>query len=152
RGGERSFRGRYFTVPDARLYTIGETAPPIYVAAGGPKSAELAARAGDGLIAANPDNELVAKYEGAGGQGKPKYIEVQVCWSRDAAAARRLAHELWPTKGLGGQLAQELRRPADFEAACEAVTLQASTKHLPAGPGPEPYVRAVRACADAGFD
>ena len=152
RGGERSFRGRYFTVPDARLYTLGETAPPIYVAAGGPKAAELAARAGDGLIATNPDNELVAKYDGAGGQGKPKYIEVQLCWSRDADAARDLAHELWPTGALGGQLAQELRRPADFEAAAEPVTLERSTKHTPVGPDVEPYVKAVRKCADAGFD
>src|SRR5207302_49470 len=116
RGGERSFRGRYFTVPDARLYTLGETAPPIYVAAGGPKAAELAARAGDGLIATNPDNELVAKYDGAGGEGKPKYIEVQLCWSRDADAARDLAHELWPTGALGGQLAQALRRRGDHGA------------------------------------
>jgi len=151
-GGERSFRGRFFTVEDARLYTLGEPAPPIYVAASGPDAAELAGRAGDGLISTDPDEKLVSAYERAGGAGKPKYIEVQVCWGRDAAAAKRLAHELWPTKGLGGQLAQELRRPADFEAACEAVTLQASTKHLPAGPDPEPYVRAVRACADAGFD
>ena len=152
RGGERSFRGRYFTVEDARLYTASESPPPIYVAAGGPKSAELAARAGDGLIAANPDNELVAKYEGAGAQGNPKYIEVQVCWSRDAAAARRLAHELWPTGALGGQLAQELRRPSDFEAAVEHVTLEKSTKHTPVGPDVEPYVKAVRNCVDAGFD
>ena len=144
--------GRFFTVEDARLYTLGEPAPPIYVAASGPDAAELAGRAGDGLISTDPDEKLVSAYERAGGAGKPKYIEVQVCWGRDAAAAKRLAHELWPTKGLGGQLAQELRRPADFEAACEAVTLQASTKHLPAGPDPEPYVRAVRACADAGFD
>src|SRR5438105_4169087 len=35
RGGERSFRGRYYTLEDARLYTIGEDPPPIYIAAGG---------------------------------------------------------------------------------------------------------------------
>src|SRR5207253_5153741 len=117
RGGERSFRGRFFTVEDARLYTLGESPPPIYVAAKGPKAAELAARAGDGLIASAPDNELVARYEKAGGAGKPKYVEVQVCWGREASAAGRLVHQLWPTGALGGQLSQELRRPADFAAA-----------------------------------
>src|SRR5438477_7342116 len=35
RGGERSFHGRYITVEDARLYTLGETPPSIYIAAGG---------------------------------------------------------------------------------------------------------------------
>ena len=152
RGGERSFRGRYFTVEDARLYTLGESPPPIYVAAKGPKAAELAARAGDGLIASAPDNELVARYEKAGGAGKPKYVEVQVCWGREASAARRLVHQLWPTGALGGQLSQELRRPADFAAATEHVTLEEATKDVPVGPDPEPYLKAIQRCVDAGFD
>src|SRR5437667_84904 len=83
---------------------------------------------GVGLISTIPDREIVAEYDGAGGAGKPRYIEVQVCWGRDPGAARRLVHELWPTSGLGGQLAQEIRRPADFEAAAEPVTLEKSTK------------------------
>jgi G6PDH family F420-dependent oxidoreductase len=152
RGGERSYRGRYFLLEDATLYTRPEKTPPMYVAAGGPKSAELAARIGDGLISTNPDRKLIEKYEAAGGKGKPRYIEIQVCWARDAAAARRLAHDLWKTGALGGQLAQELRRPADFEAAAELVTEERSTKHTPVGPDPEPYVKAVRTAQDAGFD
>jgi G6PDH family F420-dependent oxidoreductase len=152
RGGERSFHGRFFSLEDARLYTLPEKVPPIYVASGGPKSAELAARAGDGLIATNPDHKIVAKFEGAGGAGKPKYIEVQLCWGKDADEARHLAHELWRTGGLGGQLAQELRRPADFEAAAELVTMKKSTEHTPVGPDLEPYIEAVKKCVDAGFD
>jgi G6PDH family F420-dependent oxidoreductase len=151
RGGERSFRGRYFDVEDARLYSLGD-APPVYVAASGPSSADLAARVGDGLISTSPDPELVDKYDGAGGTGKPKYIELQVCWARTAAAARKLAHELWPIKGLGGQIAQELRRPADFETVAEPITAEHSTKGVPVGPDVEPYVKAVRERIDAGFD
>ena len=51
-----SHRGRHYTVENARLYTLPETLPPIYVAAGGPKAAELAARLGDGLIGDRPRN------------------------------------------------------------------------------------------------
>jgi len=152
RGGERSYRGTYFTVDDARLYTLGETPPPIYVAAGGPKMAQIAGHIADGLISTKPDKEIIAKYEASGGAGKPKYVEIQVCWGRDANAARRLVHELWPTGALGGQLAQEIRRPADFEAAVEPITMEKSTKHAPVGPDPEPYVRAIQKFADAGFD
>jgi G6PDH family F420-dependent oxidoreductase len=152
RGGERRFHGRYFTVEDARLYTRTESPPPIYIAAAGPKTAERAAGIGDGLISTNPDRALVAKFDGAGGAAKPKYSEVQVCWARDAAAAKRLAHELWPIRGLRGQLTQELRRPADFEAATEHITPDETTKDLPAGPDPEEYVRAVKKYVDAGFD
>jgi G6PDH family F420-dependent oxidoreductase len=152
RGGEQSHRGRFFTVEDARLYTLGEAPPPIYVAAAGPASAELAARSGDGLISPNPDPDFVARYERAGGAGKPKLIEVLVCWARDAATARRLAHELWPIKGLGGGQVVDLRRPTDFAAASAAITPERSTKGVPIGPDPEPYVRAMKECVDAGFD
>src|SRR5204863_42137 len=65
-GGEQSFRGRYYTLEDARLYTIGDDPPPIYVAAGGPQAAELAGRIADGLISTNPGRELVNTYERAG--------------------------------------------------------------------------------------
>jgi G6PDH family F420-dependent oxidoreductase len=114
--------------------------------------ARIAGRIADGLISTNPDREIVAAYDGAGGAGKPRYIEVQVCWGRDAATARKLVHELWPTSALGGQLAQEIRRPADFEAAVEPVTIEQSTKHAAVGPDPEPYLRAIQKCVDAGFD
>src|SRR5438094_5087387 len=67
RGGERSFRGTYFTVEDARLYTLGETPPPIYVAAGGPKMAQVAGRIGDGLTPSAPNRETVRQVQGVGG-------------------------------------------------------------------------------------
>jgi G6PDH family F420-dependent oxidoreductase len=152
RGAERTFRGRFFTVEDARLYTLPKEAPPIYVAASGPQSAELAAGSGDGLISTSPDRELVARYERAGGKGKPKFIEVRMCWGRDPNAARKLVHEIWPTAGLGGQLGQDLRRPADFEAAVEPFTADDTASEVPVGLDPEPYVKAIRECADAGFD
>ena len=152
KGGEQSFRGRYYLLEDARLYTLPDEAPPVYVAAAAPRSAELAARIGDGFISTHPDPELVAKYEGAGGRGKPKYIEVQVCWGEDEEKARQLAHDLWKTGGIGGQLAQELRRPADFEAAAEHVSVEKSTEETAVGPDPEPYVEAIKKCIDAGFD
>jgi coenzyme F420-dependent glucose-6-phosphate dehydrogenase len=152
RGGERSYRGRFFTLEDARLYTRTAATPPIYVASSGPKSAALAARIGDGIIATTPDRALMQKFEEAGGKGKPRYIEIQVCWGRDAAAARRLAHDLWRISALGGQLVQELRRPADFEAATAGITMEQATQHTPVGPDPEPYVHAIRTARDAGFD
>jgi G6PDH family F420-dependent oxidoreductase len=137
---------------DARLYTRTEAIPPIHVASGGPKSAALAARIGDGIIASTPDRALIQTFEDAGGKGKPRYIEIQVCWGRDAAAARRLAHDLWRIGALGGQLVQELRRPADFEAATAPITMEQATRHTPVGPDPEPYVDAIRTARDAGFD
>jgi len=152
RGGERSYRGRHYLVEDARLYTLPRDMPPIYVAASGPSSAELAGGIGDGLVSTTPDDEIVRTFERAGGSGKPKYIEIQLCWGEDEERARQLAHDLWKTGGLGGQLAQELRRPADFEAAAKHVSPEKSTEHTPVGPDVEPYVEAVKKCVAAGFD
>src|SRR5205085_12611163 len=46
-GGYRTHRGRHYTVENARLYTLPDEAPPIYVAAAGSEAAALAARVGD---------------------------------------------------------------------------------------------------------
>src|SRR5437762_4811795 len=43
-------KGTYFTLESARLYTMPETPPPIYVATSGPVNAERTGRTCDGLI------------------------------------------------------------------------------------------------------
>ncbi len=51
--------GDYFNVHDARVYSLPQQLPPIFVAAGGTEAAALAAASGDGLIATEPLGELV---------------------------------------------------------------------------------------------
>ena len=54
-GGEvTSFDGEFYTVENARLYTLPEEPVPIMVAASGPRAAELAGQLGDGLIGTGP--------------------------------------------------------------------------------------------------
>src|SRR5690349_23757936 len=57
-----SHRGRYYTVDHARLYTIPDQPPPVYVSGFGPKATELAARIGDGYITTSPDKELLGLF------------------------------------------------------------------------------------------
>ena len=45
-----TFNGKFWRLKRARLYTPPSTKIPIYVAAGGPKMAEVAGNIGDGLI------------------------------------------------------------------------------------------------------
>jgi G6PDH family F420-dependent oxidoreductase len=45
-GEEVSHYGNYYTVEDARIYTLPGELPPIYIASGGEKSAELAVVSG----------------------------------------------------------------------------------------------------------
>src|SRR4051794_37897999 len=106
-GGTQSFEGAYYQLDHARVYTLPEQPTPLYVAASGTHAAELAARAGDGLICVGPNQEARETYEKAGGRG-PRFGQMHVCWAPTEAEARRTAFEWWPNAGLQGQLTTEL--------------------------------------------
>jgi len=151
-GGTKTHRGQYYTVENARLYTLPDEPPPIMVAASGPKAAEAAGRIGDGLINTAPDAQVAQTFERSGGAGKPRYAQVTVCWARDEAQARRTAHEIWPNAGLTGELSQELPTPAHFEQAVELVTEDAVAEQVVCGPDPERHIAQIRKYLDAGYD
>jgi G6PDH family F420-dependent oxidoreductase len=151
-GEEVTHRGAHFTVEDARLYTLPDSPPPIMVSAFGPRALELAARAGDGLVSTSPDADGVRRFDAAGGAGKPKLAQLKVAWAPTVDAARRLAHERWPTAALAGPLHQELATPRLFEAAVESVTEEQVAREFVLGPDPEPYITALDAYERAGFD
>jgi coenzyme F420-dependent glucose-6-phosphate dehydrogenase len=150
-GGEQTHRGRHYTVDHARLYTLPDEPVPIAVAAAKPQAAEVAGRLGDGLVNTVPDEEIVAAYREAGGDG-PRYGQVRLCWAQDEDAAKEAVHALWRHSGLGGTLNQELPRPSDFDAAAAGVTVEQATADVPCGPDPEPVLEAIRAWERAGFD
>jgi G6PDH family F420-dependent oxidoreductase len=151
-GGQQSHEGKHYRVENARLYTLPDEPVPVMVSGFGPKAAELAGRIGDGYIGSAPDAELLAKFDQAGGAGKPKFAGVKVCWAEDEAEARRTAYELWPNLGLPGQLAQELALPSFFEQAVESVDEEAVTSKVACGPDPERHLEMIRKYADAGYD
>ena len=143
--------GEYFTVEDARILDRPEHPIPIVVSAFGENSAELAARAGDGLWLSSLNEETIAAFEAAGGSG-PIFSQLTLCWGPDKDEAVELAHRQWPTTGLPGQLNQELRTMLDFEQAAKLVTLESVAAELPCGPDPEPVVEKVIEARDAGVD
>jgi len=149
-GGFQSFRGDFYDVEQARIYTLPDEPPPLAIAASKPLAAELAGRLGDAFIGVAPDAEVVAKFDEAGGSGKPKYGQVTVCWAESEEAGRKTIAEVWPNAGLKGDLSQELATPVLFEQACELVR-EEDLESLPAGPNPEPYVQAAREYEQAGF-
>jgi G6PDH family F420-dependent oxidoreductase len=147
-----SHRGHYYTVENARLYTLPDAPPPIMVAASGPESAEVAGRVGDGLVNTSPDADVVTAFEKAGGRKKPRFAKVTLCWATNPKKARQTAHALWPTTGLKGALNQELALPQHFEDAGALVTEEMITQRVACGPDPAPVLKQIRAFADAGFD
>src|SRR5438067_6713877 len=83
-GGLQSHHGRYFTVENARIYTLPDEPPPIYIAAAGPAASKLAGRIADGLIGVAPEAGTVPGLREAGGSGKPCIGQAHVCGAASA--------------------------------------------------------------------
>jgi coenzyme F420-dependent glucose-6-phosphate dehydrogenase len=152
KGGNQSHHGRHFTVENARLYSLPDSPPPLLVAVGGPKSADLAGRLGDGMIGTGPEPGLFQAFDRAGGAGKPRYGELTVCWAKDETTARRLAKEHWPTSAMESNLSWELPLPEHFESVAELVTEDQVAESVTCGPDPERHLAAIRKYAKAGYD
>jgi G6PDH family F420-dependent oxidoreductase len=149
-GEDVTHRGQHYLVQEARIYTLPDELPEIWVAASKPGAAQLAGRIGDGLISTAPDEEIVQAFESAGGSGKPKIGQFHCAYDEDKDAALERAHKLWPNAALAGSGGQELPSPRDFEEAAGNVTVDDIAEAVPAGPDPEPYLEQLRAYEEAG--
>src|SRR6201992_1300172 len=120
-GEPTSHRGEYYRLENARIYARSEEPPPLLVAVAGERSVELAAEHGDGIIGTSPVAESVDQFRKEGGEGKPTYGQLHVCWAADAAEARRTAHRVWPNAAISGGYMLEMTTPERFEEAAENV-------------------------------
>jgi coenzyme F420-dependent glucose-6-phosphate dehydrogenase len=150
-GGYQSFDGTYYTVENARIYTLPEELPPIIVAASGPSAATLAAEEGDGIWTVSPDTEVLEAFTKAGGSG-PRYGQATGCWAASEDEAKKTAHEWWPNAGIPGELSQELPLPRHFEQAAQLMTPDDIAEKLPVGPDPDRWVESIKSYVDAGLD
>ena len=150
-GGYQTHHGPHYTVENARIYTLPEPLPPIYVGASGPEAAELAGRIGDGLICTAPDKEVVQTFEQSGGTGKPTYGQMTVCWAEDEEQAKQTAYEVWGYTALPGQLSQELALPMYFEQGMQIVTPDMVAESIVCGPDPARFHEQIKSYVDAGF-
>jgi len=151
KGEETSHDGAYYAVENARIYSIPAEPPKILMSGFGPKSTELAARIADGYVTTMPNKELVDTYRGAGGVGKADGA-LKVCWGADERECVELAHRLWRTAGVPGELSQELRTPALFDQAASLVSVDSMADYMPCGPDVGTIVEAAKEYVDAGFD
>jgi len=151
-GGVQSHHGQYYTVENARIFTLPEQPTPIYIAASGPEATEVAGRLGDGFISTSPQKESVQGFQQAGGKGKPCIGQLTVCWARTEAEARRTAFEWWPTAAIKGELGQELALPQFFEQAGQLVKEEDVAQAVVCGPDPEKHLAKIREFVDAGFE
>jgi G6PDH family F420-dependent oxidoreductase len=118
-GGDwETFRGRHYTVEQAKLFDAPGDAPSLIVAAAAPDAAELAARKADGTMNTSPDAEIVETYREAGGP-EPIYGKVTGVFAPSEATAKKVGLERQPNVAMGGSLSQDLALPRDFETVTE---------------------------------
>jgi coenzyme F420-dependent glucose-6-phosphate dehydrogenase len=151
-GGTRSFQGRFYRVEQARIYSLPASPPPIFVAATGKSSAQLAGRFGDGLISTAPAPEVVRTFDQASGSAKPKYGQLKVCWADSEQEGMETVVRTWPLSGVPGVLNSELATPSQFERATKTVKPADLEGKVVVGPDPEKHVAAIEQFARAGFD
>jgi coenzyme F420-dependent glucose-6-phosphate dehydrogenase len=152
--GWRSHYGRYYTVENARIFSMPDKPPPILVAAAKKGAARLAGRLGQGLISTKPDESLIKEFEENGGEGKARYGQLTVCWASGEEEARRCAREIWPNALVSSEASTELPLPRHFEqltSAAEARELEESGGVI-CGNDPQKHLAGIQKFTEAGFD
>ncbi|MBA2469074.1 MAG: TIGR03557 family F420-dependent LLM class oxidoreductase [Chloroflexia bacterium] len=123
-------QGDHFRVESARLYTLPEAPPPIYVATSGPIMAARTGKLTDGIITVGAADEkvkmLMERFDkGAREAGKDpskmaKIIQVKVSYAPTDQEAIDSAVKDWPNGGMNFPKA-DIRTPEDFEAMAKLV-------------------------------
>jgi G6PDH family F420-dependent oxidoreductase len=149
-GGLISHTGKHYTVETARLYSVPDRPPPIYMSGFGEKAIRLAARVADGYMCVEPNPDFVRLYRETGGGDRPVQGGLKVCWGQDAGQARKTMHRLWPTDVIPGEALQLLPSPRHFGQLAGLVSEDMIS--APCGPNPDVHAAGVRAYTEAGFD
>jgi G6PDH family F420-dependent oxidoreductase len=144
-------RGEHYTVENLRIFDVPKDGIDVAIAAMQPQAAEIAGRIGDALINVAPKEEIVKRFDDAGGNGKPKYGKVTVCWAKSKDEAKKTAFDAWPNALVEGSASQELPLPSDFEQLVEDRDADELDGTLTLGPDPDEYLDQLKEYDKAGY-
>jgi G6PDH family F420-dependent oxidoreductase len=144
-------RGTFFDADHVKIYEHLGQAIDVVLAVSGPASLDLAKETGCvGIMATEPDADLVSAWADRGGSTDSTWTEVPLAWEstkkQGIETARRFRFGM-----AGWDMASELPNPAHFAAATQFISDDDVDEAIPNGPDPEPYVTAIREYHDAGF-
>jgi G6PDH family F420-dependent oxidoreductase len=155
------YQGQHVTLESARLYTMPQTPPPIYIATSGPVMSERTGRTADGIITVGAADEkianLMSRFEkGAREAGKdpatmPRILQLHVSWADSREAATDQAVREWPNGGMNFPKA-DIRNPEDFEAMTKLVRPEHYTGRVFISPDLDELAAHVQHFLDLGFD
>lgn len=159
-GKVTKYSGKHIKLESAKIYTLPETPPPMYVATAGPIQSERTGRLCDGIITVGAPDEklkmLIGRFEkGALGAGKdpatmPRIIQLHVSWADSQAAAEAQAVREWPNGGMAFPK-QDIRNPEDFEAMAKLVRPEHFKNRVLITPDLEEHRAHIQHYIDLGF-
>jgi G6PDH family F420-dependent oxidoreductase len=149
-GDLTTWHGEHFVVENLKLYDAPVPAPPILVAADGPKSVQIAADLGDGLIVTDPDRDLIDTFRASGGGEKPVVSMLRVAAHEGEVEAAHILDKEWPVGALPGSAKVELAPPTHFEHLADMLPPRHDGVVL--GLDPASHRAALEAYAGAGVD
>jgi len=152
KGGTVSHRGKYYTVENARIYTLPEKPVEILMSGFGPKATNVAARIAEGYISTMPDAEMVEQFRREGGGKRTCQAGFKAAFAPDEEQGARIAYEKWPNAGVPGELSQVLPTPKHFEQASQLVTQDMVKEAFVCGNDPSAHLEMIDKYARAGFD
>jgi coenzyme F420-dependent glucose-6-phosphate dehydrogenase len=155
-----TFRGDYYQTVRATVYDRPDEPVPIYLAAGGPKAAELAGRLGDGFICTSgkaPELyatllrgvEAGAVAAGRDPAGVARMIEVKVSYDETDEDARK-ACEWWAALALSAEEKSGVEDPVQLERLADQAADRAHTRFI-VGSDPERTAAAISSYVELGF-
>ncbi len=154
------YSGKHITLESAKLYTLPQTPPPIYVATSGPIMSERTGRLCDGIITVGAADAkiktLMDRFEkGAREAGKdpstmPRIIQLHVSWAETQAEAEQNALQEWPNGGMPFPKG-DIRNPEDFEAMAKFVHIDNFKNRVLISPDLEAHRAHIQHFVDLGF-
>lgn len=151
-GGVQNWKGDYFVVDHARLYDLPNKPIPLIFGVSGEASVALAAEKGDGIMATEPNADLVDGFRKQKGGKGSAYAEALLAYAANEEEGLRIAHERFRFSAFGWAVNSELKAVDGFEAAAKFVRPEDIADSLAAGPDVEQHLAVIREYVDAGFD
>ncbi|ABG03195.1 luciferase-like protein [Rubrobacter xylanophilus DSM 9941] len=160
-GKKVKYQGEHVTLESARLYTLPETPPPIYVATAGPIQSKRTGKYCDGIITVGASDEKIGMLmerfeEGAREAGKdpsqmPRIVQLHVSWAESREEAEENALKEWPNGGMPFPKG-DIRNPEDFQAMARFVRPEDFENRVLISADLDEHLEHVQHYIDLGFD
>lgn len=142
--------GKYFKVEDAKVFDLPTKPIKIFVAAGGPNSAKIAAKKGDGLCTTDEDEKIFNTYKDNGGNTDFIWSQQVLGWGKTKDEGATYLYDQFRFSTGGWKVQAELPNPVNFDASVQNLKPEDMKKSPGVGPDPKGHKEAIKPLLDLG--